>query len=92
MANGFGVMITSVACEGLDQSWIGKILDNQSLDELIKLSNYHRFNVDGEGGEYETIVVSGPHFTGKLVIDGQVNWYGRRGELSIDSVSVSLNC
>ena len=92
VANGFGVMITSVACEGLDQSWLGKILDNQSLDELIGLSNYHRFNVDGEGGEYETIVVSGPHFTGSLVIDGQINWYGRRGELSIDSVSVSLDC
>ena len=67
------------------------ILDNESLGQLIKLSSQFRFNVDGEGGEYETIVVSGPHFEGSIHIDGQVKWYGRRGELIIDSVNLSLD-
>ena len=91
VSNGFGVMITSVACEGLDHTWIGKILDNESLSQLIDLSDQFRFNVDGEGGEYETIVISGPHFNGHIQIDGQVKWDGRRGELIIDSVSLSID-
>ena len=89
--NGFGVMITSVACDGLDESWIGKILDQESLKVLIQLSEKYRFNVDGEGGEYETLVVRGPHFDGNIDIVGDVKWHGRRGELIIHKMSVSLN-
>ena len=89
--NGFGVMITSVACDGLDESWIGKILDQESLKVLIQLSEKYRFNVDGEGGEYETLVVRGPHFDGNIDIVGDVKWHGRRGELIINKMSVSLN-
>jgi len=89
--NGFGVMITSVACDGLDESWIGKILDQESLKVLIQLSEKYRFNVDGEGGEYETLVVRGPHFDGNIDIVGDVKWHGLRGELIIHKMSVSLN-
>ena len=39
----------------------GKILDNNSLDGLVRYQQ-HRFNVD-RGGEYETMVVS-VHFKG----------------------------
>ena len=90
--NGFGVVITSVACEGLDASWIGKTLDNDSIKSLIELSKIHRFNVDGEGGEYETLVTYGPHFVGKITIDGEVKWFGQRGELEIKSFATSLDC
>ena len=85
--HGFGVMITSVSCEGLDQDWIGKILDEDSLNLLIKLSAKYRFNVDGEGGEYETLVVYGPHFDGQIVVKGFPKWYGWRGELLISEIS-----
>ena len=87
--HGFGVMITSVACDGLDQTWIGKILDEKSLDTMIQLSKKYRFNVDGEGGEYETLVVYGPHFEGQIVVKGTPEWYGRRGELLISEISLS---
>ena len=90
--NGFGVMITSVACDGLDESWLGKILDSESLSSLIDLSNKYRFNVDGEGGEYETLVVSGPHFNGSINITGSPKWYGRRGELEIRKITTSFDC
>ncbi len=87
--HGFGVMITSVACDGLDQTWIGKILDEKSLESMIELSKQYRFNVDGEGGEYETLVVHGPHFEGQIVVTGTPEWYGRRGELQISKISSS---
>ena len=88
VANGFGVMITSVACDGLDESWLGKILDEDSLSSLIDLSSKFRFNVDGEGGEYETLVVSGPHFEGKIKIDGASQWSGTRGEFHITNITL----
>ena len=85
--HGFGVMITSVACDGLTEEWIGKILDEDSLELIIQLSERYRFNVDGEGGEYETLVVYGPHFDGKIVVNGSTKWHGRRGELQISNIS-----
>ena len=89
--NGFGVMLTSVACEGLNASWIGKILDKESLNDLIQLAKLHRFNVDGEGGEYETLVVFGPHFNGTIDIVGNIQWTGRRGILDIESITTSFD-
>jgi ABC transporter with metal-binding/Fe-S-binding domain ATP-binding protein len=91
VSNGFGVMITSVACEGLTEKWIGHILSEESLDEMEELSKKYRFNVDGEGGEYETLIVSGPHLHGSLKISGSTSWDGKRGELKIESVSLIKN-
>ena len=42
----------------------------------------------GEGGEYETLVVAGPHFDGELKVSGKTLWDGVRGELEIDSVEL----
>ena len=70
-----------------DEEWIGKILDEDSLELIIQLSEKYRFNVDGEGGEYETLVVYGPHFDGKIVVTGSTMWHGIRGELQISNIS-----
>lgn len=53
---GFGVEITDVAARGLNEEWKGRVLDEESVDELIELSREHGFNAAGEGGEYETKV------------------------------------
>jgi Asparagine synthase (glutamine-hydrolyzing) len=57
---GFEVKITDVAARGLDESWIGKVLDEESIEELIDLADKYRFHPAGEGGEYETKVVGFP--------------------------------
>ena len=57
---GFEVEITSVAARGLDESWEGKVLDEENIDELLELAEEYRFNAAGEGGEYETRVVGFP--------------------------------
>ena len=82
VANGFKVMISGISCEGLGREWLGVILDRRSLAELTKLSKKYRFNVDGEGGEYETIVVAGPHMKGELTLEYEIHWDGIRGNLS----------
>ena len=77
--NGFRIFITGVSCEGLDNSWIGHTLTAESLAQLELLSKKYRFNVDGEGGEFETLVVGGPHLPGHLELSGEVDWDGIRG-------------
>lgn len=57
---GFEVKITKVATRGLNESWEGRVLDEESVEELIKLSQKYRFNAAGEGGEYETTVINFP--------------------------------
>ncbi len=57
---GFEVEITSVAAMGLEEEWIGTVLDEEKVEELIELSQEYRFNAAGEGGEYETKVVGFP--------------------------------
>lgn len=80
--NGFKVMITGVSCEGLGSEWLGSVLDESSLKELKKLASKYRFHVDGEGGEYETLVVAGPHMNGEIELDFETHWDGVRGYLS----------
>lgn len=79
--NGFKVMITGVSSDGLGEEWLGCILDESSLHKLKKLASKYRFHVDGEGGEYETLVVAGPHMKGELVLDYDIHWDGVRGHL-----------
>lgn len=63
---GFKFKFVKVAADGLDNSWVGKIIDSKALDKLIKLSKKFKFNVAGEGGEFESFVIDGPIFNEKL--------------------------
>ena len=83
---GFKIMITSVSCEGLDHNWLGQVLDERSLKELQELSTKHRFNVDGEGGEYETFVLGGPIWSRSLEVEGEEQHSASRGVFTIHSV------
>ena len=78
---GFEVMITGVSCEGLDDSWLGKVLCSESYQELRILSEKYRFNVDGEGGEYETFVTHAPFMKNKIDLNYEKIWDGVRGHL-----------
>jgi ABC transporter with metal-binding/Fe-S-binding domain ATP-binding protein len=89
--NGFGIMITGVSSEGLGQEWLGTTLSKESLTTLEKLSQEFRFNVDGEGGEYETLVLYGPHMDGKLVVEYQAHWDGVRGHIDLTQIDAVKN-
>ena len=84
--HGFKIMINSVSCEGLDREWLGTILDLDNVKELKLLSEKYRFNVDGEGGEYETFVVGGPHLPRTLEVEGTASFDSVRGVFTITKI------
>ena len=81
--HGFEVMFVSVSADGLNEEWLGRMLDEGSLLELKRLSEEHRFNIDGEGGEFETIVLSSPCMDRQIECVTESLWEGIRGSISI---------
>lgn len=62
LGEGFEIMVVSVSAYGLDEHWLGRIMDENAIEELKALEEKYRINPSGEGGEYETIVLDGPNF------------------------------
>ena len=87
--HGFDVRIVSVSSEGLDEKWLGKKITKESLEELTILSNKYRFNLDGEGGEFETITLNAPHFKKTIICEGEKIWNGVRGVWNITKIQLS---
>jgi len=84
LAAGFEVHVVQVAADGLDETWLGRQLDHDALDDLVELADRRGVHVLGEGGEYETLVVDGPHMKRRIEYDATAHWDGVRGELRID--------
>ncbi len=84
----FEMLITSVSSDGLDEKWVGRILNPENLDELKMISNKYRFNIDGEGGEFETSVVNAPHFNSKIKWAGEKIWIKNRGYFQFKSLNI----
>jgi len=64
--NKFEVIITKIATEGLNNSYVGKKLDKNLIKELITLKEKYQINPAGEGGEFETLVINCPLFKSSL--------------------------
>ena len=81
---GFEIHVIQVAAAGLDASWLGRRLDHEAIDELVALNERRGVHVLGEGGEYETLVVDGPHMARRLAYAATERWDGTRGSLVIE--------
>ena len=66
--SGFSFIITKVACEGLDKSWLGKPVTHKDIDKLAELNQRIGINIAFEGGEAETLMIDGPIFKKKIQI------------------------
>lgn len=82
--DGFVVMVVSVSALGLDQHWLGRVLDEQAVDELVELGRKFRFHAGLEGGEGETFVLDCPLFRSRIeVLESSLRWRGDSGYLQI---------
>ena len=65
---GFKVIICGVAAWGLDESWLGRVIDDEVIDELVRLNEKYQLNIAFEGGEAETLAIDGPIFKKRIKI------------------------
>ena len=80
---GFEIVIIQVAAHGLDESWLGRTLDQEALAELEALNEEYGVHILGEGGEFETLVVDGPHMDRRIDLEYETEWDGTRGRLRV---------
>ena len=89
VAEGFSVMVVSVSALGLDQGWLGRTLDEGSIDELVALGKKYRFHVGLEGGEGETFVLDAPSFSQRIEVRSAAkHWGGDSGYLEITDAAL----
>ncbi|MBZ6494757.1 diphthine--ammonia ligase [Natrinema longum] len=80
---GFEIEIIQVAAHGLDESWLGRTLDREAIAELETLHEKYGVHILGEGGEFETFVVDGPHMDRRIALESEPEWEGTRGRVRI---------
>ncbi len=90
--SGFEFLISSISCDGLDASWIGKIITKDNLAELIQKSEKSKFNLSFEGGEAETFIINCPIFSNPIkIIEYEKFWDGYRGRFEILEAKLNNN-
>jgi ABC transporter with metal-binding/Fe-S-binding domain ATP-binding protein len=88
---GVGFMIVAAMAMGFTEDWVGRVIDDgKSVEALLKLARKYSFSPVGEGGEYESYVVSSPAFKGKrLIPSGKRMWFQSGwGYYSISEVQI----
>ncbi|MGY4884431.1 MAG: diphthine--ammonia ligase [Nanobdellota archaeon] len=87
LKNNFKVIIIGVFAYPLNQSWLGRLIDEKFIEEVKTLNKKYNIHPAGEGGEFETFVLNCPLFKSELKIksykdfkEGENSW---RRELEI---------
>jgi uncharacterized protein (TIGR00290 family) len=62
---GFKATVVRTVLSKLGVEWLGRVLDKQFYDDILRLGN---IDPCGEGGEYHTVVTDGPYFKKKIEI------------------------
>jgi diphthine-ammonia ligase len=85
----FEVIIVSVSAEGLDESWLGRQLDHELLDDLLKIHDKYGVHLAFEGGEAETLVLDCPLFQKKInIIEAENIWQKDSGHYFIKKANL----
>ena len=83
---GFKIMICGVAAWGLDESWLGRIIDDETIDELLVLNEKYGVDIAFEGGEAETLAIDGPIFKKKIkILKYKKEWHLDSGVYTIEN-------
>jgi diphthine-ammonia ligase len=66
--NNFKIITVGVFAYPFDETWLGKKIDKNFLEDIKKLNVKYGINVAGEGGEFETFVLNCPLFSKELKV------------------------
>ena len=85
LARNYEVIVTAVAAEGLDDTFLGKRIDAELIKRLEDLSKRKGINMLFEGGEAESFVLDAPLFAKKIkIIKASTSWNGTTGIYAIE--------
>ncbi len=88
----FNFIMTSVSSDGLDDSWLGRVISKSDVRSLKCLSERFGFNLNFEGGEAETFVINCPLFKSSIKINkSEKIWDGYRGRFEIVDARLNYN-
>ena len=80
----FEVVIVSVSAEGLDESWLGRRINAELLEDLLELNDKYGVHLAFEGGEAETLVLDSPLFQKRInIIEAENVWQKDSGHYII---------
>lgn len=76
----FEVVITGVYAYGFDKEWLGRKIDENTVEDLVELNRKYGVSLVGEGGEYETLVLDAPFFGKRIkVVKAEEVWEDQGG-------------
>jgi predicted ATP pyrophosphatase (TIGR00289 family) len=86
---GFEIIICGVAAWGLDESWLGRVIDDEVIDELVELNEKYGVDIAFEGGEAETLAIDGPIFKKKIkILKYKKEWHLDSGVFIIEDAVI----
>jgi diphthine-ammonia ligase len=81
---GYKAIISGVFAYPLDRSWLGREIDREMIDRLVKLQEKYGINPAGEGGEIETTTLDAPPFKKRIeILESEIKTKGDSGVLVI---------
>lgn len=80
----FDVIITGVYAYGFSKKWLGRKIDEDTIEALMELNRQYNVSLVGEGGEYETLVLDAPFFKKRIkIIEAEKIWKNQSGYFQI---------
>jgi len=68
----FKVILTKIACEGIPKEFLGRVIDKEKFEKLKRLAGKYKFDLSGEGGDFESAVLYCPLFKKEIKIKGKI--------------------
>lgn len=85
----FEVIIVGVYAYGFDKSWLGREINQSTLNALTELNRKYQISLVGEGGEYETMVLYAPYLNKRIrIVKAEPVWEDISGYLSVQEAEL----
>lgn len=89
LENNFEVIIVGVRALGFTQDWLGRSIDEETVQDLLRLHERYGVSPIGEGGEYESLVLDAPCFKKKIqILETEKVWRENQGYLLVKRVKL----
>ncbi|MFC2163203.1 diphthine--ammonia ligase [Candidatus Altiarchaeota archaeon] len=80
ISSGFKAIISGAFAYPLGKEWLGRLIDDDALAELLELRTSFGISPSGEGGEIETTVLDAPFFHKYInIVEASPEWDGDSG-------------